>query len=66
MAIEKCPDCNYPGNGKCSDCHGTGHEQDVLDAFAESLAGTSQDCKTCHGSGDCQKCDGKGYIHDDE
>jgi hypothetical protein len=56
------PDCDRHGNGKCSECHGSGNETDVFEALAESLSGTSQNCKKCHGSGDCTTCDGKGTI----
>jgi len=68
MAIKNCPDCDYvsdgvlSSNGKCSDCHGSGYETDILEALAESLSGQSQRCKTCGGSGKCQTCNGKGYI----
>jgi DnaJ-class molecular chaperone len=69
MAVENCPNCDYvsdvpalPSNGKCSDCHGTGYETDILEALAESLSGQSQRCKTCGGSGKCQTCYGKGYL----
>jgi len=58
-----CPDCDYPGNGKCSDCHGSGYESNVFDAVAESLSGQNQDCKTCHVSGKCQNCNGRGYFN---
>jgi len=62
-----CPDCDSErafggGNGKCSDCHGTGLETNVFEALAESLSGQSQDCKSCNGSGECQTCYGKGYL----
>jgi len=67
--MEKCPDCEGErafdpncGDGKCSECHGTGLEQDVLEALAESLSGQSQKCKVCGGSGKCQTCYGKGYL----
>jgi len=62
-----CPDCDGPGlisggNGKCSDCHGTGYETDVIKALGESLVGESQKCETCGGSRECQTCYGKGYL----
>lgn len=50
---EGCTDCASPatnislGDGKCSACHGTGHE-------------LSQDCTVCGGSGKCQTCNGSG------
>jgi hypothetical protein len=58
-----CQDCDYPGNGKCSDCHGSGYESNVFEAVAESLSGQGQICKTCHGTGKCQTCNGKGYLN---
>lgn len=58
-----CQDCDYPGNGKCSDCHGSGYESNVFEAVAESLSGQSQICKTCNGTGKCQTCNGKGYFN---
>jgi len=62
-----CPDCDGlgifgGGNGKCSDCHRTGKEMDIIEALAESLSGQSQDCKACGGSGKCQTCYGKEYL----
>jgi len=68
MAIKNCQDCDYvsesvfASNGKCSACHGTGYEQDLLEAVEEKLAGGTDECKVCGGSGTCRTCDGKGYI----
>lgn len=69
MAIENCEDCDYvsnndllTSNGKCSECHGAGCEQDIVEALAESFSGQSQDCKKCGGTGECPTCEGKGYI----
>lgn len=67
MSMEDCPDCDGTrvfggGDGKCSDCHGTGRELDPLTAFTEALSGQSQKCDTCDGSGVCQTCYGKGYL----
>lgn len=58
--MAKCQDCDYPGDGRCSTCHGTGGETSLLDAFAESLVGDEQICKVCGGSGKCQTCGGTG------
>ena len=66
MSIIDCPNCDYPGNGKCSDCHGGGKETNVFEALAEAIAGESQDCDTCGGSGECTTCDGKGYVDEDD
>ena len=65
----KCPDCDGEtwfdkdcGDGKCSECHGTGGELDFLEGVTEALSGLPQKCKVCHGSGKCQTCYGKGYL----
>ncbi len=65
---ESCPDCDGPGilgggDGKCSRCHGSGLEVDVITALAEAISGQSQKCETCGGSGKCQTCYGKGYLN---
>jgi len=68
--MEKCPDCDGDsmldptgrGNGKCSECHGSGGELDPLDGLAEALSNSPQTCKECGGSGDCQTCGGDGYL----
>jgi DnaJ-class molecular chaperone len=63
-----CPDCdgmgfgNFTGDGQCSACHGTGGELNVIEAVADILAGESQECKVCGGSGVCQTCNGEGEI----
>jgi len=66
-----CPDCDAPnpislvshyGDGRCSVCHGTGLEQDPLEAFTEALSGQRQVCKKCGGSTHCTTCRGMGYI----
>ena len=67
MGIIDCPDCDGPGlisggDGKCSACHGTGLETDVVNALAKSVVGESQKCETCGGSTECQTCYGKGYL----
>lgn len=70
MGMIKCSDCDGErifdpdcGDGKCSDCHGTGLELDPLTAFTEALSGQSQKCDTCGGTGECQTCYGKGYLN---
>jgi len=62
-----CPDCNGPAplgrnDGKCSACHGSGFESNIVDATAASLAGTSQKCTRCGGSGKCPTCGGQGFL----
>ncbi len=59
---EDCPDCDYHGDGKCSECHGSGNETDVFEALAESLSGQSQKCKNCGSNGKCPTCKGEGRI----
>jgi len=66
MSIIDCPKCDYPGNGKCSDCHGSSLETDIGEALAEAISGQSQDCQECGGSGNCQTCNGKGYVDEDD
>jgi hypothetical protein len=60
----KCQHCDYPGNGKCAACNGTGKTGGV-DAVAASLAGTSQDCRSCGGSGACRHCGGQGWVKEE-
>ena len=70
MPIENCPDCNsvsdgpFASDGKCSACQGTGYVG-VLEGFARGMAAQSQACDVCGGSGECQRCAGKGYIDTD-
>jgi len=67
----KCPDCLGEqtfdpslGNGKCSECKGSGYELDLLEAFVVALNDNQQTCKACHGDKTCQTCEGEGYIED--
>jgi DnaJ-class molecular chaperone len=60
--VETCQSCDYPGDGNCAKCHGTGVVQDVLEAFADALGGVDQNCERCGGSGKCQSCEGKGFV----
>ena len=59
--MEKCSKCDYPGNGKCKECHGS-RKMGGWDALAASLSGTNQNCPKCSGTGKCPHCRGKGYI----
>ena len=62
MSSHTCLECDSPGDGSCSVCHGVGMY------FGESASGTDDDaggrisCSSCNGSGECQKCDGSGLI----
>jgi hypothetical protein len=65
--INKCPDCwgnadplGIWGDGKCSECHGSGKNPSILDEVTESLTGAETDCFNCGGSGQCPTCHGKG------
>lgn len=68
MAVDNCTDCDYvsdgvlPSDGKCADCHGSGYEADFIEALGRSIAGQSQKCEKCGGTGKCQTCYGKGYL----
>ena len=62
MSDNTCNDCDYPGDGKCSACHGTGSNPDWAQSFGDALVGESQDCQECNGSGKCSTCNGAGYI----
>jgi len=65
--MAECPDCDnilirLPdsiGDGKCSDCHGTGI--DAADAMINILS-DEHPCNTCNGTGQCQTCGGTGEV----
>ena len=65
-AGDACERCDGPalarGNGRCSTCHGSGKEANVMHALAASVSGASQDCRRCGGNGRCVDCGGKGYF----
>jgi hypothetical protein len=46
--------CDKPGNGRCSDCFGTGQNIHLNSSVPE--------CRLCGGSGTCQRCGGTGTI----
>ena len=61
MSTHMCLDCDSPGDGVCSACHGSG----MIEGMA--LAGSSEfgqgsSCPSCSGSGECQKCGGLGEV----
>lgn len=68
----KCPDCDSvsltpyadEGDGKCSECHGTGMGgvlEDLAD-YANPLGSQGSECWKCHGTGQCQTCGGSGIV----
>ncbi|NOQ73859.1 MAG: hypothetical protein GQ574_17765 [Crocinitomix sp.] len=67
--MAKCPDCNDikinifvdEGDGKCSECRGTGLGN-ALDQFSSSLVNEQSRCEECNGSGICQICSGSGFA----
>jgi len=73
--MAKCPGCDsiailnsafgFPqGDGKCSECHGTGYG-DALDQMIDGMFGTeAQGCLACDGTGICQICGGSGEVDD--
>jgi len=71
----QCPDCDgidifrgifeTYGNGRCSSCHGSGHDRDAefLVGFATlSLEEVYYPCKECSGTGQFPMCGGTGRI----
>ena len=70
--MAKCPDCDSveinifidKGNGKCSECHGTGLGG-ALDQFVSSVVNERSVCEYCNGTKQCQTCGGTGLIDND-
>ncbi len=58
MSTHVCIDCDSPGDGNCSSCHGTGTSAGA--SFSEY--GSEGACSSCGGSGHCVKCGGSGEI----
>ena len=58
MTTHVCIDCDSPGDGSCSNCHGSGR----LDGLSLSGGDGSDSCSACGGSGHCSKCEGSGEI----
>ena len=62
MATQTCLECDFPGCGNCSGCHGKGTIlADELAALSNPL-GAETSCPACGGSGECQRCGGLGEI----
>ena len=59
MSTHVCIDCDSPGDGSCSACHGSGR---VEGASFSGGSGGDFACSSCGGSGHCSKCEGSGEI----
>ena len=57
MATHTCHDCDSPGDGICSACHGAG---EMVGNF--NASGDAPSCPVCHGTGECRSCGGVGEI----
>lgn len=73
--MAQCRECNsikvFPGlnegDGKCSVCHGSGFwDAPIVGWLAAGVAGESDKCFRCNGSGECPACDGTGAVEDRE
>lgn len=70
--MAKCPDCDGTiglfgnGDGKCSECRGSGENPFILDEMAEALGSEPKECHNCNGTGDCPTCGGTGEIESDD
>ncbi len=60
MATDTCPDCDSPGDGNCSVCHGKRRTLGEKISDAVIVFGHESDCSACGGSGDCLTCGGTG------
>ncbi len=72
--MSRCTDCqsidlsglfSSRGNGRCSKCDGTGHDQMVEGLVQLATLGIEDhkiDCEECHGTGQCQSCGGTGEV----
>jgi DnaJ-class molecular chaperone len=59
MLAKTCSDCDIPGEGKCSRCHGKG--KTIPDkSFGRFRAEIT--CPLCKGSGACPTCGGTGEV----
>ena len=59
MTTHTCHNCDSPGDGVCSGCHGKG-KLGGEEMFASS--GDDFSCSMCGGSGECPTCGGAGEI----
>jgi hypothetical protein len=62
MSTHLCIDCDSPGDGNCSMCHGTGRYGGESYMAASGEYGSDSFCSSCGGSGHCSKCEGSGEI----
>jgi DnaJ-class molecular chaperone len=62
MATQTYCDCDSPGDGNCSVCHGKGKifGDEIPGSF--DILGYESSCPACGGSGECQTCGGMGEI----
>ena len=61
IGTKTCPDCDGGGgSGKCSQCHGTGFEEELPGEAL--LRGWTLKCRLCGGDTACHTCYGKGYL----
>jgi DnaJ-class molecular chaperone len=62
MTTHTCLDCDSPGDGNCSVCHGRG--KSLRERISETVLafGYESVCSACRGSGDCPTCGGIGEI----
>jgi hypothetical protein len=60
MATHTCLDCDSPGDGNCSVCHGKGKILVGQIPGEFGVFGHESSCSACSGSGHCQTCGGTG------
>jgi len=65
---KRCPSCDSvvilslpdAGNGKCSNCHGRG----TTNTIVNDISGSNSKCWKCKGTGICLTCGGSGRLAD--
>jgi hypothetical protein len=63
MTTLTCPDCDLPGDGDCSVCHGKGKSLGGRLLGKVPLFNEDElSCSACGGSGHCSTCGGIGEI----